>query len=133
MNDFPSRDRKQRPVFLDLRRIHLPVTALLSIGHRVSGLLLFIFLPVLIYAFDISLRGEEGFVRVREWLNSLPVRLLILLGLWALAHHLLAGVRFLFLDLGLGERRPVARASARAVLGLEALAVLMAAMLLFFL
>ncbi len=60
----------QRPVNLDLRTIKLPITAYTSILHRVSGVILFVGLAVLLYTLDKSLASEEGFAQVKECLTS---------------------------------------------------------------
>jgi len=105
-----------RPVFLNLLQIKLPVTGVVSIAHRISGLLLFISLPVSLYLLGLSVSGEAGFQRSLAILHSLPFRFLALLALWALLHHLLAGLRFLLLDLDIGMHRDPARASAFGVI-----------------
>ena len=105
-----------RPVFLNLLQIKLPVTGLVSIAHRISGLLLFISLPIALYLLGLSLSSEAGFQRSVAILQSLPLRLLALLAIWALLHHLLAGLRFLLIDLDLGVHKTPARASAFSVL-----------------
>ncbi len=106
----------QRPVFLDLRRIRQPVTAVVSILHRLSGLLLVLAAPFAVALFALSLRDAAGFQQAVEILASPPLRLLGLLLGWGLLHHLLAGLRFLCLDLDLGVSRTVARRSALGVL-----------------
>jgi succinate dehydrogenase / fumarate reductase cytochrome b subunit len=103
-----------RPRFLNLLQVRLPVTAVASILHRASGLLLFLATPLLIHLLDLSLRGPEGLAQARELLAGLPARLLVVVLAWAFAHHLLVGVRFLLIDVGVGESRPAARRSAFA-------------------
>ena len=74
-----------RPYFLNLVKIRLPLPGFVSILHRVSGVLLFLSTPLLVYLFDLSLRGEQGFDSVKEILTC-PLSRLILLGLsWAFA------------------------------------------------
>lgn len=104
-----------RPVFLDLRRIRLPVNAVVSILHRLTGALLVLLIPALIYALQLSLSGPKGFARVSDLLTGWPARLLAVVLLWVLVHHLVAGARFLALDLDLGVGRPAFRRSAWAV------------------
>lgn len=116
-----------RPVFFDLLRIRFPVTAIVSIGHRVSGVVLALFVPVLAYLLQLSLEGAERFSDVVALLQHLPVRFVIVLLAWALAHHVLAGVRHLLFDVHLGTRLGAARASAWAVFAIELLVVLLAA------
>ena len=105
-------ERNKRPVFLNLTRIQMPVNALLSIGHRISGIFLFLALPVLIYLLDISLQSPEGYKDAADLLSSPGLRVIELLGIWMLSHHLFAGIRYLLLDLKIGLDRTVARVTA---------------------
>ncbi|WP_454457877.1 succinate dehydrogenase, cytochrome b556 subunit [Thauera phenylacetica] len=103
-------------VFLNLAQIRFPIGAIASIAHRVSGVLLFIALPVLAALLDASLRSEAGFASVRGLLSS-PLALVVSGVLaWALVHHVLAGIRHLLMDVGIGGELERARASARLVL-----------------
>lgn len=111
------------PKHLDLLRIQMPVGAVLSIAHRVAGVLLFLALPFMVYLLGLSLQGPEGYARAQDWLASLPVRLLLVLLAWSLFHHLLAGIRHLLLDIHVGVDRQQARRSAWLV-NLAALALL---------
>lgn len=106
-----------RPRFLNLSQIRLPVTAGTSITHRATGLLLVAGSPLAIYLLDLSLSDPDRLRAVADGLRGSPLRVLVAVPVWALAHHLLAGLRIMALDLGLGERREVARASAWGVLG----------------
>jgi len=101
-----------RPVFLNLLQIRLPIAGFMSILHRASGLLLFLLIPGLLFVLDRSLSSPEGFAMVRDWLAApLPLAGFYLL-LWALTHHLLAGIRYLLLDIHVGVDRPYYRQSA---------------------
>jgi succinate dehydrogenase / fumarate reductase cytochrome b subunit len=107
---------KPKPVFLNLWKIHLPIAGWVSIAHRGSGLLLFFAIPGAIYLLNLSLSGEAGFSQALSLLHN-PVILLILLILcWGLLHHLLAGIRFLLIDLDYGVDLVSARKSALLVL-----------------
>ena len=122
---------KKRPVYLDLTRIRMPIAALMSILHRGSGVLLFLAIPLVIYFFDLSLRNAQDFSTVTSMLNSVPGKLGVLAVLWALLHHLFAGIRYLLLDVHIGLTREGARIGAWVVFGAEVLAlVLMAGLLL---
>ncbi len=99
----------------------MPVTAILSILHRVSGVLLFLSFPVGVYFFDLSLRGPVEFEKVKAVMTgSVGFVLVEAVILWALVHHLLAGIRYLVLDLGIGSDRNTARMTAMLVLWVEA-------------
>lgn len=108
--------RQHRPVFLQLHRIHLPLSGWLSITHRISGVLLFLALPLWLWLWQHSLHDAQGYAEVQQWLAWWPLRLLLALQLWWLLHHLLAGLRFLLLDAEIGIALPAARASARVVM-----------------
>ena len=111
-----DRHPRRLPVFLNLAQIRFPVGAIASIAHRVAGVLLFIALPVIALTLDVSLRTEAGFASVRDLLSS-PFWLMAgSVLLWALVHHVLAGVRHLLMDVGVGSELVHARASARLVL-----------------
>ena len=108
--------RTSRPKYLDLTRIRLPLPALVSILHRVSGASLFLFLPFLLYLLHSSLASPERYVHYRAALQHPLVKLLLIGLLWAFMHHLLAGLRFLALDLHWGIDLRSARATSWAVL-----------------
>lgn len=115
-----------RPRFLNLLRIRMPVGAITSIAHRLSGILLFLCIPLAAFLLELSLRGADGFDQAARMLASVPLRIVLLILAWALAHHLLAGVRFLLIDMDVGVDKPTARASALAVnLAAPLLALLM--------
>lgn len=101
-----------RPVFLDLWRIKLPATGIVSILHRVSGVLMVLAIPAAAILLHLALSGPQGFETATAFLHNGLVRLALLVLAWALLHHLFAGVRYLLLDLGIGLERPVARRSA---------------------
>lgn len=107
--------RAERPVTLPLLRLRLPLPGWVSLLHRVSGVLLFISLPLAIYVFQQSLRGADSFEQVRQQLMAPWARLLLLLVVWALAHHLFAGIRHLLMDVHWGVSLASARRSALLV------------------
>jgi succinate dehydrogenase / fumarate reductase cytochrome b subunit len=117
--------RNNRPIFLDLTRISLPITALISIAHRISGIVLFLSMPFAIYLLDMSLSSSQGFDRAQGILSHGLVKLLVIVILWALAHHLFAGLRFLLIDIGIGVERDDARRTARVIALGSAVALLM--------
>lgn len=107
--------QKKSPVFLNLLKIKLPLQGILSIFHRVSGVILFLFIPVFIYFFERSLQGEAGFDEVVSMLNSTAVKLFFALICWGLAHHLFAGIRYLLLDFDVAIDKKPSRISAQIV------------------
>ena len=107
---------KSRPTYLDPLRIRLPIPGLISILHRISGLGLFLFLPLLLWLFQSSLTSPDSYVRYRAAFANPLVKLILIGLLWAFLHHLLAGLRFLALDLHCGTDLPTARATSWVVL-----------------
>lgn len=108
--------RKQRPKFLALNEIRLPLPGIVSILHRVSGVGLFLMLPFLLYLLDRSLGSPESFAAYKSVVGNPLVKLLLLGLLWAYMHHFCAGIRFLLLDLHKGIDLQSARKSSRIVL-----------------
>ena len=100
------------PKFLNLLLIKLPPGGIASIGHRISGVLMFLCIPLLAWLFGLSLENAEGFQQARQHLHSTPFMLLSVLLMWSLSHHLLAGIRHLLLDVEIGLEKTSARASA---------------------
>lgn len=107
---------KARPKHLNLFQIRQPVPAVVSILHRISGAILFLFLWLMLATLDRSLVSPESYAGIRDTFTH-PLAKLVALGLlWAYLHHSFAGLRHLGLDLRLGIDLPKARATAFAVL-----------------
>ena len=108
---------KQRPVYLDLVRIRLPLPGIVSILHRFSGALLFLVgIPLLLAGLAASLESPESYADVKAAFAN-PLAKVVLIGfLWAYLHHFFAGIRFLLLDLLQGIDLPSARRSSVVVL-----------------
>lgn len=105
-------DRSRRPVFLNLMQIQMPVGALTSIGHRISGVVLAISIPVAVYLFALSLRDEAGFAQVSALFGQFAFKATAIIAVWAFTHHVLGGVRHLLTDFDIGSPMRVARRSA---------------------
>ena len=116
-----------RPVYLNLFRIHLPLAGWVSILHRVSGALLFMGLPLGVWALSVSLAGEAGFRRMADGVGHPLVRLLLLVLIWAFVQHFFAGLRHLALDVHWGVSLRGARQTSIAVLLATGLVTLLAA------
>jgi succinate dehydrogenase / fumarate reductase cytochrome b subunit len=86
--------------------------AVVSILHRISGVLMVLLLPGLVYLLDLSLRSVEGFARVISLLDNDITRVVALIIAWSLSHHTLAGIRFMLIDFELGVERATARCIA---------------------
>ena len=101
---------------------YLPVTAVASITHRISGVVLFVGSGYLIWLLDLALGSESGFARARSVLETLPGKVVLWAVLVALCYHLLAGIRHLLLDFHLGDSLEWGRRSSWSVLVLAAAA-----------
>jgi succinate dehydrogenase / fumarate reductase cytochrome b subunit len=107
---------KHRPKHLALHLIKLPLPGIISILHRLSGLLLFFALPLLLLMLQYSLRSIETYTQLLTVLAQ-PLSKLLLLGLlWAFLHHFCAGLRFLAIDLHYLRDLGQARNSSKVVL-----------------
>lgn len=107
---------KNRPKHLALHKIKLPLPGFVSILHRISGLLLFIALPFVLWMLQASLRSIDSFTQWVEIFHHPLTKVLILGVLWAFFHHFCAGIRYLALDFHIGSGLQQARASSRWVL-----------------
>jgi succinate dehydrogenase / fumarate reductase, cytochrome b subunit len=127
--------KKQRPKYLSLAailfQIRMPLPAWVSILHRISGaLLVFPFTAWALYLLDVSLRSEQGFSHIREYLAMPLAKLGLIVFLWAACHHFCAGIRYLALDLNQGiELRPARITSGVVLVAGVALTALFAAKL----
>lgn len=110
--------QNKRPVFLDLQVLikSLPLPGIVSILHRASGVIMFIMLPIMLMLLGGSLSDGATFETYKAFADNFLVKLILWGVLWALMHHLLAGVRFLLLDAHVGVDLKKARQSARWVL-----------------
>jgi succinate dehydrogenase / fumarate reductase, cytochrome b subunit len=127
---------RKRPQF---RNIHvsqivsysLPPAGMVSILHRISGAALFLFLPLLLWLFDLSLISELTFARLAEIAGQWWMKLILLGLVWAFLHHLVAGIRYLVLDLHIGLDKGPSRSSALAVFAVSIPLTLLAGLRLF--
>jgi succinate dehydrogenase / fumarate reductase cytochrome b subunit len=122
--------QQSRPVFLNLFQIKMPIMAIMSILHRASGALLVLAIPYISYLFALSLESEQGYIQVQEHLSGILVKIIMLLLGWGVLHHLLSGIRFLFLDFDIGVDRVNGRVTALMATGIAALVALVSAVFL---
>lgn len=92
--------KKQRPVNLDLRTIRFPITAIASILHRVSGVITFVAIGILLWLLGTSLSSPEGFLVASAIMSSFFVKFIIWGTLTALAYHAIGGIRHMLMDTG---------------------------------
>jgi len=115
--------RRPRPKYLSLQallfEIRLPVTGWISILHRISGALLFVSMVWLLWMLDRSLSSEAAFEKIKHYAGLWPVKLSLLVLIWAYCHHFCAGIRYLFLDLDKGIDLATARLTSWIALGVS--------------
>lgn len=104
MNSVPAKKRQEfRNInVLQILGYRLPPTGWVSILHRISGAFLFLILPWLLWLFELSLMSEASYERLRQVGSGVFVKLVLLAVIWSFVHHLVAGVRYLLLDLHVG-------------------------------
>jgi succinate dehydrogenase / fumarate reductase, cytochrome b subunit len=101
----PRREFRNINAFTDLTTYSLPPAGIVSILHRVSGILMFLLLPFIIWMFDTSISSEISFAKFKAVFNNgfsfvpgVLVKLVALALIWAYLHHFIAGVRHLWMD-----------------------------------
>jgi succinate dehydrogenase / fumarate reductase cytochrome b subunit len=110
---------KRRPKYLNLFEIRLPIAGFASILHRISGLGLFLMLPLLIWLLELSLRSPESYSALQGVVAHPLVKLVLIGLLWAFLHHFFMGIRILLIDIHVGVAKQQARSSAIAVMAIS--------------
>jgi succinate dehydrogenase / fumarate reductase cytochrome b subunit len=100
----------------DLMKYRLPWAGKVSILHRVSGLLMFLLIPFVLYLLDKSITSEISFEVFKAFLALPLVKLIVLALIWAYLHHFCAGIRFLLLDVHYGIDKATSAKTAVGVL-----------------
>ena len=123
---------KKRPEFrninalTDLPTYRLPVAGIVSILHRISGLIMFLLLPFLVWMFDTSVSSEISFAKFSAAFNiglgfvpAVLVKVVVLALIWAYLHHLIAGVRHVYMDVCHAVSKEFGKSSAVVTLALS--------------
>ena len=105
----------KRPVNLDIGTIDLPLPALASITHRITGVILVAGAAILLWLLDESLSSEEGFNAVMSLCDSFFAKLVVWGVLSVLIYHSIAGIKHLIMDLGYGETLEGGQTGAKLV------------------
>lgn len=109
---------KNRPVNLDISTIQLPITAYVSILHRISGVALYAGVAVLLWMLEASLSSEASFTALKEHFQNPLCQFILWATLAALAYHIVAGIRHLIMDAGVGESLEGGQNGAKIALAL---------------
>jgi succinate dehydrogenase / fumarate reductase, cytochrome b subunit len=128
MSDLTTKRPEFRNInaFKDLTTYRLPAAGIVSILHRISGAIMFLLLPFIIWLFDTSVSSEYSFARFKAAFNvGLGVvpgwffKLLALALIWAYLHHLIAGLRHLYMDVCHAVSKEFGKSSAVVTLVLS--------------
>ncbi len=117
--------KAHRQVYLNLWRIRFPIPAIVSILHRISGVVIFLGLPLILYLLSRSLMSQDSFDSLSTTLEQPGFKLVLWILLAAVVGHFLAGIRHLLMDMGIGEGLKAGRRSAGLVLLLTAILVIL--------
>jgi len=108
--------RDGRPVYLNLAKIRLPISGIISIMHRIFGLLLSLSIPFFTLLFGLSLQSEAGYEQAISILNSAWLQPIFALFIWAFVHHFFAGIRYLLIDIEIGVGKEQSLLTSKLVL-----------------
>ena len=116
--------RPARPIYrnINITQIagyRLPLAGIISILHRISGALLFLLLPFVLYLFDESLTSELSFGIFRSVASGWFAKLVILALVWAYLQHFCAGIRHLLMDLHIGLEKESGKQTAAAAIAVS--------------
>lgn len=106
--------KKPRPVNLDLQTFRFPIAAIASIAHRVSGVITFFCVAVLLWLLSLSLSSSDEFDIALSLIDSFFVKFILWGILTFLAYHIVGGIRHMIMDLGYCEDLEAGAASAKA-------------------
>ena len=128
--------KKSRPQFSNihvtqLMHYRLPLAGVVSILHRISGALMFLLLPFVLYLLEQSLASDAAFASMKAFVAHPLSKLIILALSWAYLHHFAAGIRHLFMDMHMGLSKEGSRHSAASVLAISLFLTLVVALKLF--
>jgi len=118
--------KKNRPVNLNLSTVQFPITAIVSILHRISGMILLPGVLLLLWMLDMSLASQASFDTLSEWLGNPLLKVALWAILAALAYHFVAGIRHIIMDLGFAESFESGKLTAYISLVCTAILVLLA-------
>ncbi len=104
-----------RPTNRDVLQYRFPLTAMVSILHRVSGVVLFLALPLLLYWLSLSLGSSLQFSALQTELHQPLYKVMLWIILAALSVHWVAGLRHMIMDAGFAESLRAGQISAKVV------------------
>ncbi len=116
---------------LQIIRYRLPAAGIVSTLHRISGALMFLLLPFILYLFDKSITSEISFEYLKGYVSHPLVKLAVLVVCWGYLQHFCAGIRHLIMDMHIGLTKEEAAKSAKTVLAVSLTLTALVALKLF--
>lgn len=110
--------KQQRPINLDLSTFSYPPMAIASILHRISGIVMFLLLPLILYYLSLSLKSGHSFLQFQQMLQNPYVKSVLWIFTSASLYHAIAGIKHIVMDFGYGETLQAARIGAMLVVAL---------------
>lgn len=119
--------KKERPINLNLFTMHFPIPAIVSILHRISGVILFLLIPFMLWGLNLSLKSEQDFVNIQSSIATHHcLKFIIWCGLAAFIFHFIAGIRHLLMDIHIGDALKSGRLSAQITMVLSIVLMVLA-------
>lgn len=110
------KERKSRPVNLDLQTIQFPIASIASILHRISGVIMFVAVGILLWLLSLSLSSPSGFTEAADLVDNFFVKFILWGILTALSYHICGGIRHLIMDTGRYESLEQGALTAKAAM-----------------
>lgn len=117
--------KNKKPKNLNLLTIRFPIPAIVSILHRISGFILFLLIPIMLWGLYLSLSSQQSFDDLHQTLSTPWIKFVIWGCLSAFFYHFVAGIRHLLMDIGVGEELKSGRISAILTLIIAALLIIL--------
>ena len=109
----------------NLIRYHFPLTAIVSILHRISGVILFLFIPFALWVLTLTLRSPGSYYQVQQVMNQGWIKFLLWICFSALIYHAIAGIKHIMMDMGYLEEKQSSTISSSIVLVLSIICVVL--------
>lgn len=110
---------------ISIKSYNFPITAISSILHRISGVILIVAIPLAVVGMNYSLAGPEGYKQTVDFLTASWFSVFFWIFLSSITYHVYAGVRHMIMDMGFGESMKVAKATSLAVIVLGVLSAVL--------
>lgn len=118
--------KQQRPRNLNLFTIRFPIPAIVSILHRISGVILFLLIPFIIWGLNLSLSSGQDYDDLHQFLTTPIMKFIIWGSLSAFIYHLVAGIRHILMDMGIGEELKSGRLSSQITIIISVILIILA-------